>query len=152
MDNKKVSSGPATAASKASTSQPPAGNPPITKPEKKWLKDNYKDEFHFLREQGLSIYKDEDRAEGRLIMRAFMEEDEGDDDDEEGNDSGDSFLRELEEDPMSHVADYAFSAEQLAWIKKYYKHSGNFLLSYGLKPFDDGDCRGRQIDCSGYDE
>ena len=41
---------------------------------------------------------------------------------------------------MSHVADYHFSEAQLDFIKKHYKHSGNFMLSMGLKPFDDGDC------------
>lgn len=42
-----------------------------TELEKAWLKENYRDEFHFLRDQGLSIYKEEDREEGRLIMRAL---------------------------------------------------------------------------------
>ena len=141
MENKKVSSDVAKAASKSSSaSQAPATNPPITQAEKKWLKDNnYKDEFHLLREQGLSIYKEEDRAEGRLIMRAIMEQDQ--DHDGEGGNGDNSFLRELEEDPMSHMADYSFSAEQLDWIKKHYKHSANFLHSYGLKPFEDGDCQ-----------
>ena len=145
MDNKKAYSGVAKAASKSSsTLQTPAANPPITQAEKKWLKNNYKDEFHFLRNHGLSIYKEDDREEGRLIMRAMMEQDEGDD--EKDSDSDNSFLRELEEDPMSHVADYHFSAKQLDWIKKHYKHSANFLHSYGLKPFDDGDCQeGKKI-------
>ena len=145
MDTKKISSGVAKAVSKpSSTSQTPAANPPITQAENKWRTDNHKDEFHFLRNHGLSIYKDDDREEGRLIMRALMEQDEGDD--EEAGDSDNSFLRELEEDPMSHVADYHFSVEQLDWIKKHYKHSGNFLQSYGLKPFDDEDCQeGKKI-------
>jgi hypothetical protein len=67
-------------------------------------------------------------------------------DEEEEEDDTDTFLAELEADPTSHVADYHFSEKQLIWIKKYYKHSGNFLLSHGLKPFDDEDCReGRTI-------
>ncbi|KAL8789939.1 MAG: hypothetical protein Q9195_006600 [Heterodermia aff. obscurata] len=113
-------------------------NGPLTQDEKKWLKDNYGGEFHFLRGQGLSIYKEEDREEGRIILRAMMQEDDDGEDDE---DDGDTFLRELEQDPTSHVADYHFSAEELEWIKKNYGHSGNFLFSYGLKPFEDDDCQ-----------
>lgn len=111
-------------------------NGPLTKDEKKWLKDNWGGEFHFLQSYCLSIYKEEDREEGRSIMRALME-----DDNEDDHDDGNTFLRELEEDPTSHVADYHFSAKELDWIATHYKHSGNFLLSYGLKPFDNEDCR-----------
>jgi hypothetical protein len=63
---------------------------------------------------------------------------DGDDDD---NDPENSLLQELEEDPMFHLADYHFSEAQLDWIKKHYRHSGNFLVSYGLKAFDDEDCK-----------
>ncbi|KAI4277940.1 MAG: hypothetical protein L6R35_006114, partial [Caloplaca aegaea] len=49
---------------------------PLTREEKKWRKDNYRSEFHFLRIHGLSIYKDEDRNEGRHILRAFMHDPE----------------------------------------------------------------------------
>ena len=127
--------------SKASSTEPSQiqnTNGPLTQVEKKWLKDNYGGEFHFLREHGLSIYKEEDREEGRTIVRAMMQED---DEEEDDDDDGDSFERELEQDPTSHLADYHFSAKELEWIKKNYGHSGNFLLSYGLKPFDDEDCR-----------
>ncbi|KIN05118.1 hypothetical protein OIDMADRAFT_142875 [Oidiodendron maius Zn] len=144
---------------------------PYTDAEKVWLKQNYKDEYHFLQQHGLSIYKDEDREDGRAMARSLMaaddevaenskgvsdesNDDDDDDDDEEEEeeeeeeegDDADTFLAELEADPTSHVADYHFSEKQLIWIKKHYKHSGNFLLSHGLKPFDDEDCReGRAI-------
>ncbi len=49
--------------------------PQYTAEEKKWLKDNWGDEFHFLRAYALSIYKEEDRDEGRRIVRGFMEDD-----------------------------------------------------------------------------
>lgn len=64
-------------------------------------------------------------------------EDDDDEEDEEEDDDADSFLAELESDPMSHVADYHFSEPQLDWIKIHYKHSGNFLQCHGLKPFED---------------
>ncbi|KAL8876934.1 MAG: hypothetical protein Q9198_004956 [Flavoplaca austrocitrina] len=132
---------------------------PLTKAENKWLKDNYNGEFHFLQTYGLSIYKDEDRVEGRRILRAMMEDDSDDapnhsgderatftrevddtevDSDEEGSQG--SFERDLEENPASHAADYHFSEEQLDWIKRSYGHSLNFLMSYGLKFYDDEDC------------
>ena len=131
--------GAAEQASSKVPSQAQGTDGPITQAEKKWLKDNFKDEFHFLRDYQLSIYKEEDRAEGRRIMRALIKADQ--EDKEEDNDSENSFLQELEDDPTSHVADYHFSSDELDWIKKHFKHSGNFLVVYGLKPFDDGDCR-----------
>ncbi|KAL8388806.1 hypothetical protein RB595_008944 [Gaeumannomyces hyphopodioides] len=47
-----------------------------TKEEKDWLKRGWGGEFKFLAAYGLSIYKDEDRDEGRRIVRAMMEHDE----------------------------------------------------------------------------
>ena len=60
------------------------------------------------------------------------------DSDEEGSQG--SFERDLEENPASHAADYHFSGEQLEWIKRSYGHSLSFLMSYGLKFYDDEDC------------
>lgn len=69
-------------------------------------------------------------------------EDEDDDDyDDDDDDDANSILAELEADPLSHVADYHFSEQQLGWIKTHYQHSGSFLITHGLKPFDDEDCR-----------
>ena len=139
MDAGRAAEGKATGSKSSSTasSQTRHPNGPLTKAEKKWLKDNWGGEFHFLRSYCLSIYKEEDREEGRIIMQALMEDDQDDDD----NDNGNTFLRELEQDPTSHLADYQFSAKELEWIENNYGHSGNFLLSYGLKPFEDEDCR-----------
>ncbi len=48
--------------------------PEYTAEEKKWLKDScWRNEFHFLRSYALNIYKDEDREEGKRIVRGFME-------------------------------------------------------------------------------
>ena len=137
---------------------------PYTTEEKAWLKKHYRGEFNFLRCFGLSIYKEDDRAEGRGIARALMEEgsdgteaqkqnsnlkeehDENDDEhgiegsSEDDEDDEDNFLQELEDDPMSHLADYNFSGAELKWIQKHYRYSSNFMLSYGLKPYDQGDC------------
>ncbi|KAL8628940.1 hypothetical protein Q9189_005376 [Teloschistes chrysophthalmus] len=111
-------------------------SPPLTQPEKKCLKDQYGGEFHFLQTHGLSIYKDEDREEGRRILRTLMNDANLDDekneqlminhdDDDSGNESENSFLRELEEDPTSHVADHYFTEEELDWIKKRYDYDDN---------------------------
>lgn len=51
--------------------------PPYTNRENAWLKEHYGSEFKFLLAYQLSIYKDEDREEGRRIARAFIEYDEG---------------------------------------------------------------------------
>jgi len=62
----------------------PPFRPGYTQEEKEWLRRNYRSEFHFLRDFGLSIYKDEDREEGRVILRSLMQDkDEGDDEDME---------------------------------------------------------------------
>nr|POE49533.1 hypothetical protein CFP56_50450 [Quercus suber] len=147
----------AAASSTSASTQKVPDVPPYTDEEKQYIKKSgFADEFHFLRDHGLSIYNEEDREDGRLLLRQLMlhddehidEEKENDeDDDEDGEDDDeDSFLAEIERDPSSHVADYRFSEAQLDWIKKHYRHSGNFMLSYGLKPWDDDDCKdGRRM-------
>lgn len=49
--------------------------PKYTSAELQWLQRHWDGEFKFLQAYGLSIYKDEDREEGRRIVRAFMEQD-----------------------------------------------------------------------------
>ena len=46
-----------------------------TQEEKNWLKEHYQSEYLFLRAHMLSIYKKEDRDEGRDLVRAMMERD-----------------------------------------------------------------------------
>lgn len=110
-----------------------------TAEEKQWMREHYGNEFKFLQAYQLSIYKEEDREEGKAILKALMN---GSDRDAESEDEEpeDEFLAEIEADPMSHVADYHFNEAQLKAIKTHYGHSGNFMLSYGLKPFNDEDC------------
>lgn len=50
---------------------------PYNAEEKGWLKEHWKGEFHFLQSNQLSIYDEEEREEGRRIMRAMAERDEG---------------------------------------------------------------------------
>ncbi|KAH6687750.1 hypothetical protein F5X68DRAFT_261113 [Plectosphaerella plurivora] len=50
---------------------------PLTEAEREWLKKHYGNEFHFLGSYGLSIYKDDDREEGRRILRGLMSVDAG---------------------------------------------------------------------------
>lgn len=55
--------------------QPPAAKseaPPLTEREKKWLKEHYGGEFQFLMTYGLKMFNEEDREEGRQILRAVM--------------------------------------------------------------------------------
>lgn len=40
--------------------------------EKVWLKKHYSNEFSFLRNNGLSIYKDKEREDGRALLRTIM--------------------------------------------------------------------------------
>ena len=61
-------------ASSGASKQAYIGDPPYTVAEKAWLKEHWKDEFHFLQAYQLSIYDEGDRAEGRAIVRAFMQQ------------------------------------------------------------------------------
>ncbi|KAL2024417.1 hypothetical protein VTK56DRAFT_8228 [Thermocarpiscus australiensis] len=111
-----------------------AGSRPYTAEEKAWLKRNFGDEFKFLLQHGLSIYKEEDREEGRAIARALMEEDDDDEDDDEDEDEDEEF------NPEGHFADYHFTDEELDFIENGWGNSEMFMLSYGLKFYKDEDC------------
>ncbi|VUC25647.1 unnamed protein product [Clonostachys rosea] len=55
----------------ASTQEGP--EPPLTPSEKQFLRDNFGGEFLFMRSHGLDIFKEQDRDEGRAILRAFQQ-------------------------------------------------------------------------------
>lgn len=108
-------------------------NDEYTTEEKQWLKENYKSEFHFLRDHGLSIYKDEDREEGRSILRAIMrEEDDGHDEEL------DSIYRDDNSD--GRLADRHFSSRELSSLNKECRSSMNFMANFGLDFYNDDDC------------
>ena len=65
-----------TGGNMGSSATKPSLSPPLTQSERKWLKEHWDGEFKFLRSYNLSIYEEEDRDEGRRIMRAFMAADE----------------------------------------------------------------------------
>ncbi len=46
--------------------------PRYTPAEQQWLRTNYGNEYHFLLIYCLKISNDEDREEGRAILRAMM--------------------------------------------------------------------------------
>lgn len=50
----------------------------FTSAERAWVKKHFGNEFKFLQTYGLSIYKDEDREEGRAIVRTLMSNDDSD--------------------------------------------------------------------------
>ncbi|KAH7230882.1 hypothetical protein BKA59DRAFT_535803 [Fusarium tricinctum] len=53
--------------------QPAAGaNLDLAPSEKTWLKEHFQSEFQFLQLYGLSVFKEEDRKEGRTILRTIM--------------------------------------------------------------------------------
>lgn len=47
----------------------------MTPAEKEWIERHWGNEYRFLLAHGLSIFKDEDREEGRFILRALMYDD-----------------------------------------------------------------------------
>jgi hypothetical protein len=48
----------------------------LTSAEKAWLQEHFESEFKFLCAYELSIYNEEDREEGRRILRALMSDDD----------------------------------------------------------------------------
>ncbi|KAH9862849.1 hypothetical protein J1614_010942 [Plenodomus biglobosus] len=108
---------------------------PYTPEETAFLKENYGSEFHFLVQHGLKIHVQEDREEGRAILRAIMRKVEVSED-EEIDDKEDDFD---ESEFQGHQADYNFTHPQLVWIEKNYRNSELFMLSYGLKFYNNED-------------
>jgi hypothetical protein len=108
-----------------------------TAEETAFLKKNYGSEFHFLLQHGLKIHVQEDREEGQAILRAVMRED-GISEGEESDDKEDDFD---ESEFEGHQADYNFTDRQLDWIEKNYRNSEQFMISYGLKFYDDEDLK-----------
>jgi hypothetical protein len=106
-----------------------------TAEETAFLKKHYGSEFRFLIQHGLKIHEEEDREEGRAILRAVMRED-GISEDEESDDKEDDLG---ESDFEGHQADYNFTERQLDWIEKHYRNSEQFMICYGLKFYDDED-------------
>ncbi|KAK4459477.1 hypothetical protein QBC42DRAFT_274406 [Cladorrhinum samala] len=113
---------------------------PYTTHEKGWLKQHYGGEFKFLQVHGLSIYKDEDREEGRRIVRAILaqDRDEDEDDDDDGEDEDEP--SEKEWNPEGHFADHHFSESELEFIEGGWGSSANFMSSFDLKFYNDEDC------------
>lgn len=107
---------------------------PYTTEETAFLKKHYQSEFHFLMQHGLKMFNEQDREEGRGILRAIMREDEESENEESEDEESDD-----EWDPEGHQADYNFTERQLDWIEKHYRNSEQFMLSYGLKFYNDED-------------
>lgn len=127
---------------------------PYTDEEKQWLKDHWNGEFNFLRAYGFSIYKDEDREEGRAIVRTFMSNDSQDQDLDAGDifehtgfcvevedlDENEDDEEDMEDMLEGHQADYNFTDCQLEFVEKHWDNAVNFMHTYGLKFYDDDDC------------
>jgi hypothetical protein len=141
------------------------GRPPYTAAEKTWLKKWRISEFEFLRMYGLKMYDDEDRAEGRALVRGFMQDDlydgisndepatkiiktfhEGKQEEEEEEEEEEQEEEEEEEeqnepDTKVEQAKHKFSAAQLQWIDDTYGDIHNFMAAHGLYLHDDNDIR-----------
>ncbi|KAL2128193.1 hypothetical protein VTI74DRAFT_9529 [Chaetomium olivicolor] len=137
-----------------------APSPPYTKEEKDWLKRHWGGEFKFLAAHGLSIYKDEDRDEGRRIVRAMMQKHEDEDRDmlteggsgsRTGRSNGlpgwldDDVAEDSELSLEGHFADYNFTEEELEFIEGGWGNSESFMLSFGLKFYNDEDCEEAKV-------
>ncbi|KAH6980929.1 hypothetical protein BKA56DRAFT_586181 [Ilyonectria sp. MPI-CAGE-AT-0026] len=84
-DNTKKASTPSSTSSASSASAASAAGStfdepwtqpsrdPLNQTEKQYLKGNFGDEYHFLRDHGLRIWKDDDREDGRVVPRMNME-------------------------------------------------------------------------------
>jgi hypothetical protein len=137
------------------------GRPPYTAAEKAWLRKRRITEFKFLRMYELKMHNDEDRAEGRALVRGFMQDDLCDDppdhepaakrfkafheDNQEEKEEGEE--AEVEEDKQNvpdtkvEQAKHKFSAAQLQWIDDTYGDIHDFMAAHGLYLHDDNDIR-----------
>ncbi|SPO04349.1 uncharacterized protein DNG_07034 [Cephalotrichum gorgonifer] len=113
------------------------GSSPLSDTEEGWLKEHWDGEFEFLLCHGLQIYKEEDREEGRAILRAIMDGRDSDDDEDGGNgwdyngwDSSDDDRSETQ------LADSYFDADELRFIRDNYGGSTTFMFAHGLKFYD----------------
>ncbi|KAF7547490.1 hypothetical protein G7Z17_g7710 [Cylindrodendrum hubeiense] len=95
-----------------------------------WIESNWGNSNNFMLSYGLKFYKNEDCDEAKAIARALMHnDDENVDEDEDDDESG------VETD----LADHIFDKEELAWIKSNWGNSSTFLVTYGLKFYNDDD-------------
>lgn len=92
--------------------------PGYTSAEKAYIKKHWANEFNFLHTLGLSIYKGEDREEGRSILRALMHNDSSDDSHEEqaatANTSRIAATNQVNEAEAAAIVNGSMSAEQAA--------------------------------------
>jgi hypothetical protein len=137
------------------------GEAPYTTTEKTWLKKHFGGEFKFLQTCGLGIYDDHDRKQGRMIARVLIEDekymtdhpapDDADEPDHEfashmssDNEVDNEALPDPEDmfaDPMAHVADFHFNDMELEFIEGKYGNTNQFMISFGLKFYDEDDCK-----------
>ncbi|RSL39451.1 hypothetical protein CEP53_014045 [Fusarium sp. AF-6] len=100
---------------------------PLSDLERAWLKEHWGNEFKFLAAYELSIYKDEDREEGRAIMRTMMAKEK----ESRENDHDDS-----------HLVDHYFSDDELEEIELQFGNSKIFLEEeLGFSIYNDEHCR-----------
>jgi hypothetical protein len=125
-----------------------------TREEKRWLKANHGGESRFLQAEELNPFVTEQRHAGRILVRELIaaEGSEGKrkvDDALSPDDDGTIELIDSDEDvdedddewdPEGHMADYHFDHKTLDWIDEHYGNSMNFMMSMGLKFYDDEDC------------
>ena len=109
---------------------------PLTAKEKQWLKDHWGNEFKFLMSHGLNVNKDDDREEGRTILRAIMAG--SDDNDSDEIDFGLDHPNDYH--PEVHLAASYFDAEELKFIRKHYSDPITFMITFGLKFYNADDC------------
>ncbi|KAH7113672.1 hypothetical protein B0J13DRAFT_515379 [Dactylonectria estremocensis] len=114
----------------------PAEVGPLSTEEKQWLKKQWGGEFRFLASHGLNINKEEDREEGRIILRAILAGSDGDDSDD--SDIGRDYPNDDRQE--GQLADSYFDADELEFIKKHYGDSLTFMFSFGLKFYKTEDC------------
>ncbi|RBR11205.1 uncharacterized protein FIESC28_09089 [Fusarium coffeatum] len=107
---------------------------PLTTEEKQFLKDHWGNEFKFLMSHGLNINKDDDREEGRVVLRAIMAGSDSDDSDS-GLDDPNEYRPEVQ------LAESYFDADQVKFINKHYGDPLTFMITFGLKFYKADDCQ-----------
>lgn len=127
----------------------------LTNCEYQWLKHHYGSEFRFLTVHGLSIYKEDDRQEGRSILRHLRAQDDLRDHkrvdesvDVERNktmapasSTGDGVSSaEDRRKARKQILSSRFSREEIDYINRDWGNTASFMHHLGLDFYDEDDC------------
>lgn len=108
----------------------------FTSDELEWIEKYYVNSKNFMMCFGLKFYNDDDCQEAKAIVRSFLSDPHQHKDEDESMDVDDDG-----DEGIAGPADHHFTSAELRAIKGDYGSVEMFMLSYGLKYYNEEDCR-----------